>query len=252
MILSAEKILLKHYKDNLHLCVRNVKEKEYIKNKYVHSYQTQLCGCHISENMDIDKNIVSDVLLLHDIGRFYEHCHFPNFKHAEFGYKILMQENISDARILLPIRYHETENWLNALSADCVYTSLSQETQKQIKLLCQILIESDVIANMLILTKEKQHNNDDVLSLSVPILENLFSGKLADNADIYTEADAIVYILCGLKLIHLAESKKYIIKYKIINHLINRLFSFALVTNDVHMKTTVCRIRDYIHTTYDF
>lgn len=249
---TAQNILEKHYQKNLSHCEKGKSDWLYLKDKYAHSYSTLECGTHISQKIEIEKNIVSSVLLLHDIGRFYEHYRFPNFKHAEFGYEILKKENIKNTIILLPIKYHETENWQKALSLDVSYKKLSVTEKHKAKLLCQLLVEADIIDNMRIQSKIHKNEQFSEIHLSRSILEKFFSGSLADDKDIKNCADAIVYILCGLSAIHLNESKKYIRDNQVVTNLINELFSIAKKTNNTELKDNVNKIKDYINETYNF
>ena len=249
---TAQNILEKHYQKNLSLCEKGKNDWLYLKSKYAHSYSTLECGTHISQNIEIEKNIVSSVLLLHDIGRFYEHYRFPNFKHAEYGYEILKKENIKNTLILLPIKYHETENWQKDLSLDIAYKKLSVTEKHKAKLLCQLLIEADIIDNMKIQSKIHKNEQFSKIHLSRSILEKFFSGSLADNKDVKNCADSIVYILCGLSAIHLNESKIYIRDNQVVTNLINELFSIAKKANDTELKDNINEIKDYIHETYNF
>lgn len=252
MISNAKNILKKHYQNNLSLCNKRKDDRLYLKDKYAHSYSTFECGSLISQNTEIEKNIVSSVLLLHDIGRFYEHCRFPNFKHAEYGYEILKKENIANPLILLPIKYHETENWQTALSLDEEYKKLATTEKHKVKLLCRLLVEADIIDNMRIQLKTHKNENLADIHLNRSILENLFSGCLADDKNIKNCADEIVYILCGLSVIQLNESKKYIKDNLIVTNLINKLFSIAQSSSNTALKKDVNKIKDYIHETYNF
>lgn len=249
---TAKNILEKHYQKNLSLCEKGKSDWAYLKDKYAHSYSTLECGTHISQKIEIEKDIVSSVLLLHDIGRFYEHYQFPNFKHAEFGYEILKKENIKNTIILLPIKYHETENWQEALSLDVAYKKLSVTEKHKVKLLCQLLVEADIIDNMRIQSKIHKNEQFSEIHLNRSILEKFFSGSLADNKNVKNCADAIVYILCGLSAIHLNESKKYIRDNQVVTNLINELFSIAKKANNTELKDNVNEIKDYIHETYNF
>ena len=244
---TIKRILEKHYKKNLVLCEKNESERRYLQDKYAHSYRTSECGQAIAP-ADISADTLDAVLLLHDIGRFYEHLHLPNFKHAEYGVRILQDEGMTDMTVLLPIKYHETDDWQAALTTDSDYRQLPSATQNQIKLLCQTLIEADIIDNMQILMRPD--TEPTTMTLTPALLNCLLAEKLADNKDVHNQADAVVYILCGLTAIHSESGRRYLIDNHIVQNLIKRLFAFA--ANDAAFQNNVERIRNKINETYHF
>ncbi|MBP5352922.1 MAG: HD domain-containing protein [Alphaproteobacteria bacterium] len=245
---TIKRILEKHYQKNLLLCEKDEKNRRYIQDKYAHAYRTLECGQAIAP-ADIAADTLAAVLLLHDIGRFYEHLQLADFKHAEYGVRLLKDEGFTDMNILLPVKYHETDDWQTALAADDDYQKLPAAAQNNVRLLCRILIDADIIDNMQILAKTDIQTSA-TMSLTTAITDCLLADKPANNKDVHNRADAIVYILCGLALINLEKSRQYLQEKHIVQNLVQRLFELA--ANNAALQNDVCEIRDKINETYHF
>ena len=166
MLKQAYDLLVSEYQQ----CRRIVAENEhlllYANEKDRHSLQVAGAGnyllCHINEfkSASAEKlNIVKTAILLHDIGRFAEIEHLLNNQHgydhgvqgAEFLQKIPLFNNI---KIWLPIKHHG--HLIEDLYQDELYLGISDKSlQEEIKHICFVIRDADKIANLNMLTQEK-------------------------------------------------------------------------------------------------
>lgn len=217
---KLQKILFNAYRLNYNNC-NSDQEKKYMRSKLKHAYD---CLNILRKSFPKEYKDYSSAILLHDIGRFYEHRYSEKFRHEEFGFEVLSQIT-NNAIILLPIRYHENDyNWKEMLEKDELYKFLDYEKKQQVINCCEILRDIDIISNMKSLIKKK--NDKEVRNVNVQLIDKLDMGCLGNKGDINSKYDEIVYILCGLSIISHSESWKYIIKNGIVKKLIKRLFEF--------------------------
>ena len=85
-----------------------------------------------------------------------------------------------------------------------------------------------------ILNKKVGSNIDKI---NMDIVDKLKNDKLGDKKDIKNYYDEIVYILCGLKIISLNKSIKYLKKTKLIKKIIDKLYLIS--NNDLNKNITI-------------
>lgn len=96
--------------------------------------------------------------LLHDLGRLREvnietaaielFQDRTDFTHGQVSYDILIQHGCDDPFILLPIKYHDQYIFENGLSKDEMFLNLDVQNQTKVKIIWNLLIDSDRLGNM--------------------------------------------------------------------------------------------------------
>lgn len=165
-------------------------------------------------------------ILLHDIGRFFENE--EDFNHAYYGVSFLSKNGFKDPKIILPIKYHESdENWRKLLNKDKVFIILSKKNKKEIIQRCEMLISIDIISNMEYIMQKEFENKE----INPVLIEKMFTDKLGDKQDIKNDIDEVIYILCGIKLIENKKCIKYLKKNNIITNLLSKIQNEQVISS---------------------
>lgn len=245
-IKTSKKILkneLNHY-----LPYYNKIQKKYIKDKYKHSLD---CFYILKEMFPKTYKLYAPSVILHDFGCFSEFYYKEKIDHARLGYNLLKEKNIFNTAILLPIKYHEEDvNWELLLDNDEQYQKYSKKQKEQIYYNCIIVRDIDIISNMKQIVSEKA-NSKNISSYNSKLVKLLKENKIGKKEFIENDFDKIIYILCGLNLILLDESREYIKKHKIIEKLIKRLY-FLINNNCNEMVQVTQNIEKIIIINYKF
>lgn len=177
-------------------------------------------------------------VLLHDIGRFYEpNFKIENFNHAKYGYNLLKKEFTSNPIVLLPIKYHEDDlEWEKLLFNDIEFLKCSSYDKEKIIKCCKLVRDIDIISNMKALLKDEL-KSEKINNINKNIVNKLYNGEIAIKEDICNKYDEISYMLCGLNLLSLSKSFKYIKKYKIVNKLIKKQLSMVKDNKELYEFT---------------
>lgn len=215
----AKKMLKNELNHYLHYY--NKIQKKYVKNKYKHSLD---CFHILKDMFPKTYKLYAPSVILHDFGRFSEFYHKEKIDHARLGYNLLKEKKIFNTATLLPIKYHEEDiNWQLLLDNDEQYQKYNKKQKEQIYYSCIIVRDIDIISNMKQIIFEKI-NSKNISSYNSELINLLKENKIGKKEFINNDFDKIVYILCGLNLIVLKESREYIKKHKIIEKLIKRLY----------------------------
>ena len=194
----------------------NEELKVLLERKLKHCYATLKIASSIFSLSQAQK----DMLLLHDIGRFNQFEDSATYSHAVFGSELLKGRGF-DIEVVLPIKYHETDiDWQRHILNDSDYVNLPDEKKRAVLFNTALLKDIDIIANM-----EEQVGGKVTPSKRINpiVLNNLSNGAICDSrSDVRGEVDRILYILCGLFVINLDESKRYINKKRIARRLFDK------------------------------
>ena len=146
--------------------------KEYLKNyntsdgcialKVKHTYETVKMSEYIATNLGLDKEnieLAKIIALLHDIGRFEQIKQFEDFsdkriEHAEFGVKILFEDNL--------IRQFIKEKQYDKIIEKAIYNHNKlkiEDNLTEIELLhCKIVRDADKLDNFRVKQEDKFEN----------------------------------------------------------------------------------------------
>ena len=228
MTMKAQTTLENEFKKHYSQADRQLKDP--LKRKLKHSYQTLDIASKIfllSENQ-------KEMLLLHDIGRFTQFYDSESFQHADFGFRFLMEIGF-DMKTVLPIKYHEIDTgWKNLIANDNYFINLADTDKKEVLFNAELLKDMDIVSNM-----EEQIESKVILSssMNLNIIKCLLNGEICDSRDeVKSEIDKILYILCGIYIINLEETKNYISS----NRIVSKLFSKAYKTINNCSKMKEC------------
>lgn len=203
---QAQKILATFPADDEHNTVQHSRDVLYVGR--------QIAGKHLTQALEC-------ALLLHDIGHFFEDDKKNPVGHDRLARFFLEEQGIHVPEILLPVACHEANERLEKMCCeDALFQKQKQKLKREILWNCQIVCEADIISHMREILKETHMASE---CFSKHFLNLLESGQLpTPNAVVYPN-DRILYLLCGLSLIHLKESIAYLKKEKLVQQLVSRL-----------------------------
>jgi len=101
-----------------------------------------------------------------------------------------------------------------------LFQKQDQKLKREVLWNCRIVCEADIISHMREILKEKHLDNG---CCSKHFLNLLESGQLSTPNTVVYPNDRILYLLCGLPLIHLQESAAYLKKEKLVQQLVSHL-----------------------------
>mgnify|MGYP001851608577 CR=1 FL=1 len=231
------------------------KAKAFLDTKYTLKYNNKLSKIKYNHLIDC-LNILrfynyynylnyGPIILLHDIGRFYEQqSENKIFNHAIYGYNLLKREFTDNSMILLPIKYHEEDlTWKELLFNDNEFLNCSWINKIKIIKGCKLVRDIDIISNIKVLLEQKLINKK-VHHINKKLIDRLYNNEIGDKENIYNEYDEISYMLCGLNLLSFKRSFKYIKKYKIIERL--KQIQLNMIANDRELCKTTEKMYDFI------
>jgi len=182
--LQREKNVVKHYLDVMD-------------EKIKHSYQVLGVGNYLLKHEDCfknysaeDKDFFQAVVLLHDLGRFYEILRAgegERVDHCVYGSQMLSEiEEFNSVEAVLAVRYHGC--LIEELYKDERYKSLSNEEQERVEKLTFLVRDADKLANFYLLMSDfeemeplfyvpKSFENPYVKTVSDVIAEEFFTHK---------------------------------------------------------------------------
>ena len=233
---TATSLLQKHI-EKQEKKIKNDEVLNYFNHKIRHTYavlfDTQRILTYEKElfNTDVLKKKAEIASLLHDIARFYQNnweriLTNKEFEHGDAGYNILKQEWITDLTILLAVKYHNKIS-LDVLYEDKEYLACSEEKQKEIKLVSQVVRDSDKLQNLeyiifsdrndiFLLDKDSKHINKK-------ILDDFFYGKLIRNELVISSADKVLALAAWVFDLHFETTKIFLKQAKFIDFIENKL-----------------------------
>lgn len=227
--------------------------------KIRHTYEVVKKSEYIAIGLGLDKDnieLAKIIALLHDIGRFEQIKKYNNFNddkmdHAEFGVKILFEENL--------IRnFIETSKY-----DDIIYKAIFdhnkfqiEENLNEIELLhCQIIRDADKLDNFRVKKEEKFedmfpniYNSDTVNyeNVSPKVYEDFMKYKCIRLEDRKTIIDYWVCIIAFIFDLNFDISLKYVKKNNYIDALIDRIEYKNEVTKQKMEDIRKCA-KDYIN-----
>lgn len=166
MLQEAWQLLELHFNECFDIVKDNDFYRGYALEKWRHSKQVAGAGNYIIPKIDWLKDrgasyveMVRSAVLLHDVCRFTEIAYRFNNK-GEYDHGIGASEFLkhtpmfNDIRIWLPIKHHGHR--IEDLYNDEVYQNIDDKNlQKEVELICFIIRDADKIANLNMLTNEK-------------------------------------------------------------------------------------------------
>lgn len=174
----------------------------------------QIAGKHLTQALEC-------ALLLHDIGHFFEDDKKSPIGHDRLARIFLEEQGIHVPEILLPVACHESNEHLEKVCReDVLFQKQDQKLKREVLWNCRIVCEADIISHMREILKEKHLDNG---CCSKHFLNLLESGQLSTPNTVVYPNDRILYLLCGLPLIHLQESAAYLKKEKLVQQLVSHL-----------------------------
>lgn len=225
-------LLAKTVRAALACCENDQNKTEKIKEKYFHLLDTLIIGRLIAgENISPD---LEGALFLHDIGAI---ASFTKTDHAQKGFNLLMEECITSAELLLPIRYHEDDlTWRELLSADPAFRHAATNVQNRIVFNCKCVRDADIISNMILIADDIPSTSNFNSTLTCCLLNK--EPGLMD--DVLYPADRLIYAFCGLFLLELEDSVNFIRESCIVSYLVNKLLKMISGTCNETLACMIC------------
>lgn len=192
---EAKNILQRHYEKQLDVAKKSgiKRDIERIIQKQEHSYEVLDMGERLIQGEEglrsLDERIIEYmkvVLILHDLGRFYEigEKKLGGMYHGDYGAENILRdiEGVDDLFILLPIKHHDKLN-LTGLLDEFQELGLSDEEREFIALISQFVRDSDKMANFDYLSRvvyisPTQNRN---LYFSKSVFDSFKRGEMVDN-----------------------------------------------------------------------
>lgn len=203
---QAQNVLAIFPEDDEHHTVRHSRDVLYVGQQIAGNHLTQALKC---------------ALLLHDIGHFMKDDKENPVGHEKLARIFLEGQGIHEPEILLPVACHEANERLEEVCCeDTLFQKQSQKVKREILWNCRIVCEADVISHMREILIEA-HLNDEYCSRH--FLNLLESEQLPAPDAAVCQNDRMLYLLCGLSLIHLQESIAYLKKEKLVQQMVSRL-----------------------------
>lgn len=203
---KAQAVLAAFPADDGHHTVQHSKDVLYVGQQIAGNRLTQALEC---------------ALLLHDIGHFFKDDDKNPVGHGLLARLYLEDLGVHTPEILLPVAYHEANE---SIEKKCLEDDVfqRQDTKSKIEILwnCQLVCEADIISHMHEMLK-KPNSGDECFSWH--FLDLLGSGQLPTPDMVVYRNDQILYLLCGLSLVHLPESVAYLKRKKIVPQLVSCL-----------------------------
>lgn len=181
-----------------------------------HSYQVLGVGIYLLKHERVFANCSAEeimrlkaMVLLHDIGRFYEvflHEDGGRVDHGAYGAQLLAKiPEFSDVNIILPVRHHG--HLIERLYKDEDYQKLSENDQKEITKITYLVRDADKMANFYLLSRHfKEMENlffvksllDSQAKVPSPLVWKAFMAHTSvDVRNVVSFADqAVMYMAC--------------------------------------------------------
>ena len=153
---SAHAVLHRHFHQQYALA-EQPPVKKYLAHKFEHARDVLNTGREILQhtNQVLQEQLLTRLeiaLLLHDIGRFYQHngkqiLTDKQFDHGLSAYRILRREGYTDPHVLLPIRFHNTLR-LAPLHHYLDQAPATDIDLAQVMYIAELVRDADKIANL--------------------------------------------------------------------------------------------------------
>lgn len=216
-------------------------QKDLMDEKIRHSYQVMGAGNFLLKHEDCfvncsaaELNKLKAVVLLHDVGRFYEayqKTKGAKLDHGVFGADYLKQFSMfDDCYTDLAIRHHG--HMIDALYDDELYLNLSEEDKRQVRHVSFLVRDADKLANFYLLVShfeevkdlffgvtwfENPHNKN----INQKVKEDFFANRCVLKADCNNFADWALLVLSWVYDLNFKYSFVFIDCLQIIERLCN-------------------------------
>lgn len=236
---------------------KNDEEIFWIDWKDVHSRNVLKVGQDILDNdlalTDIKARFEEEILvslLMHDIGRFYQHIDGKfdcSLKHGALGAEVLEKEyKVDNPYIVLGMKYHDASYVKDGLEADEAYQSLDEDVKRDVFTIARLVQDADKLENYI---AYKAKDNPGALFLRMDLefspvaLEEFFSKKIVTrNADTNpTMFDAILCYLAWQYDLCFDKSKQIAFECGANEYLLGKMREFA----DTEFKKDNSKIEAY-------
>lgn len=238
MYLEKAKLLLeKEYNDKYLLA--EARGKRLMNEKIKHSYQVLGTGLMLlskeaafsdCDNKELD--FLKAIVLLHDIGRFYEGVVW-NIDHGVYGAELLKNvELFNNNETYLPIKHHG--HLIEEFYQDKLYLSLPQNEQNVIKKYIFLIRDADKLANFYLLYREFDEYGSLFFSqydgvpniISEEVLNQFMKHKSIDKKNVKNYADQALMSMACIYDLNFRYSFVFLKKMGVLNRLFDCIAKF--------------------------
>lgn len=240
MYLSAAKdILYKEYQSNLSKISTDY-QKEFMEEKIRHSYQVLGCGnlllcsekCFQRLSLS-EKDFLQAVVLLHDVGRFYEIVEKyagRTVDHGVYGAQYLARiEEFNKSECFLPIRHHG--HLISKLYEDEDYLDLPERWKERVRNAAFLVRDADKLANFYLLSRHFREVEDVFFAaycfeqpnskvITPVVWDNFVSHCSVRRDDVRNFADMALFFLAWIYDLNFKSSFRFLQKMKIVEKLV--------------------------------
>ncbi len=213
----------------------------FMDEKRRHSYQVLGVGNYLLRHepvfqvcKDEEKDRLQAIVLLHDIGRFYEAYVGKGVDHGILGAEILAQTDVfGRVDSVLAVKHHG--HLIEKLYNDNDYLKLSETDKLSVKSIIYLVRDADKLANFYLLSQEfVQMENlffpkilrEGCQCVSLPVKKAFMTHCPVNKTDVRNCADQALMFLACLYDVQFASSFKLIQKWDVIQKLLQKMAKF--------------------------
>ncbi len=247
---TAKEILHKEYQSNLSKITTDY-QREFMKEKIRHSYQVLGYGNLLLRSekcfqqlLPLEVDFLQAVVLLHDVGRFYEIIEKYAGRavdHGVYGAEYLSRiEDFNRSECLLPIRHHG--HLISQFYADRDYLRLSDELKEKVRNAGFLVRDADKLANLYLLSHffaevedvffaaycfEQPYNK----AITPAVWDDFLSHCSVKRGNVQNFADMALFFLAWIYDLNFKSSFCFLQRMKIVENLISAFGKFLPAEN---------------------
>lgn len=246
-LLKAKEILRHEYQNNL-LKVSLDYQKDFMEEKIRHSYQVLGMGKLLLQKEAYFRQLSLDeqeffeaVVLLHDVGRFYEIIRKvagESIDHGVYGAQYLSYIDVFNKPECLLAIYHHG-HLIERLYEDIGYLALSEEQKERVRYGCFLVRDADKLANLYLLCRnfKKVENvffaaycfENPYHKVITPAVWNCFMKHMSvKRGDVHNFADMALFFLAWVFDLNFTTSFEFLEKMNVVEKLIAHFSKFWL------------------------
>lgn len=213
----------------------------FMDEKKRHSYQVLGVGNYLLRHEPVfrtcpsmERDRLQAIVLLHDIGRFYEAFVGKGVDHGIVGADILAKTDaFRDADCILSVRHHG--HLIEKLYDDCDYLKLSEADKQKVDTIIYLVRDADKLANFYLLSREfAQMENlffpkvlrEGNQRVSLPVKEAFMAHCSVNKADVCNCADQALMFFACLYDVRFVSSFGLIRKWNVMQKLLQKMAKF--------------------------
>ena len=261
MYLAESKKMLSAEYQKRSVLIADDYQREFMLEKIRHSYQVlgagnfllkhERCFADLSEDR---KDYLQAIVLLHDIGRFFEILEIRQGRrvdHGAYGAQYLTAfKDFNDMDALLPIKHHG--HLIECLFEDDDFKMLSEQKQKEVLKISFLVRDADKLANFYLLSHE--YGTMEKVFFVENCFDNPYSQEIGDEVwkdftmcqcinrkNIHNFAEHALFFLAWIFDLHYQYSFVFLKKLNILEKLITQFSKFWTMEQTQNIKDVVLK-----------